>query len=160
MYKRIVSILGKKNQSICGILNVAQQRPNRRDGIRYLSFPQFPRLEYHRLFDLLIYWVPVKICQEGDVFRYHLANSAAFISILGLFRLRNLLFYQRPESLYGYALINGRNSEFDCLPKLNFAQDDREESAALPNHWGIGIKILICQNLVRPYELCDDDLDK
>jgi len=99
MYKRIVSILGKKNQSICGILNVAQQRPNRRDGIRYLSFPQFPRLEYHRLFDLLIYWVPVKICQEGDVFRYHLANSAAFISILGLFRLRNLLFYQRPESL-------------------------------------------------------------
>ncbi len=45
MYKRIVSILGKKNQSICGILNVAQQRPNLRDGIRYLSFPQFPRLE-------------------------------------------------------------------------------------------------------------------
>jgi len=43
----------------------------------------------------------VKICQEGDVFRYHLANSAAFISILGLFRLRNLLFYQRPTSRPG-----------------------------------------------------------
>ncbi|MBC8466885.1 MAG: type I-E CRISPR-associated protein Cas7/Cse4/CasC [Deltaproteobacteria bacterium] len=44
------------------------------------------------------------MCQEGDVFRYHLANSAAFISILGLFRLRNLLFYQRPESLYSLNL--------------------------------------------------------
>jgi len=56
-------------------------------------------IRYLRFLNLMICLVSVKICQEGDVFRYHLANSAAFISILGLFRLRNLLFYQRPESL-------------------------------------------------------------
>ena len=41
----------------------------------------------------------VKLCQDGVVFRYHMANSTAFIGIHSLFRLRILLFYQRPESL-------------------------------------------------------------
>ena len=31
-----------------------------------------PTWRYHRLFDLLIYWVPVKISQPDVVFRYHL----------------------------------------------------------------------------------------